>query len=178
MAEVLLRHHLAERGVDATVSSAGLMQGGRPATDHGQATMAARGLDLSQHRSRQLDRELVVGADLILGMARQHIREVAVLEPGALARAFTLKELVRLATAIGPRQEDESIADWLARAAAGRRREALMGAGHDDAYDVEDPVGRGRADYADTAAEIEDLLERLLAVAWPTHDRATTGTAP
>lgn len=167
MAEALLRHHLSAVGADVHVSSAGLMAGGRPATAHGQAAMADRGLDLSRHESRQLDRQLVADADLVIGMAREHIREVAVLDAGALSRSFTLKELVRSATAVGPRRADEPLEAWLQRIGAGRRREALLGAGHDDAYDVEDPVGRSRVDYDDTAAELDSLLERLVALAWP-----------
>lgn len=171
-----MRHHLSVAGADVHVSSAGLMAGGRPATSHGQAAMAARGLDLSRHESRQLGRELVAQADLVIGMAREHVREVAVLDAAALARSFTLKELVRAATAVGPRRADEGFDAWLHRVGAGRRRDALLGAGHDDAYDVEDPVGRGRDDYDVTAAELEGLIERLVALAWPAGSSGGSGT--
>ena len=57
MAEVLLRRHLDEAGVAATVSSAGLYEGGMTATGHGVAVMADRGLDLTQHLSRQVDKD-------------------------------------------------------------------------------------------------------------------------
>jgi hypothetical protein len=33
--------------------------------------------------------------------------------------------------------------------------------------DIEDPVGRGRADYETTAEEIDDLLRRAVALAFP-----------
>lgn len=171
MAEVLLRHRLEEAGVaDVAVSSAGLYVGGRPATDHGQLTMADRGLDLSGHVSRQLSRDLLKAADLVVGMAREHVREVAVLDSDALARSFTLKELVRAARSVGPRRPTEEMADWLARAGAGRRPQSLLGMGHDPQLDVEDPVGRGRADYEDTAAELDDLLTELVSLAWPQGD--------
>lgn len=166
MAEALLRHRLASAGVDATVSSAGLHPGGRPATAHGIEVMAARGFDTSGHRSRQLGCDLIQPADLIVGMAREHIREVAVIDPGALDRTFTLKELVRLGDASGPRRPDEPFPDWLARIAQGRQRQALMGVGHDPDFDVEDPVGRGRPDYEATADELDDLLARLVALAF------------
>ncbi|HEY9558892.1 MAG TPA: hypothetical protein VIR58_19290, partial [Acidimicrobiales bacterium] len=65
MAEVLLRRHLGRAGIDAHVSSAGLRPGGAPATDHGVAAMADRGLDLGANRSRRVDRDLVAGADLV-----------------------------------------------------------------------------------------------------------------
>lgn len=167
MAEVLLRRHLEEAGAAVTVSSAGLLAGGRPATDHGRQAMASRGLDLSAHESRQLSRQIVGQADLIIGMAREHVREAALLDPGALARAFTLKELARLASAAGPRAPGESLGSWLERAGAGRRRESLQGAGHDDAYDVADPVGRSADHYERTAEELDRLLGLVVATAWP-----------
>jgi len=171
MAEVLLRRHLAEAGVDATVSSAGLHGDGAAATAHGQAVMAARGLDLESHRSRQLDREMLAAADLVIAMAREHVREAAVLDPGALGRTFTLKELVARGHAEGPRSADDSLARWLQRVGEDRRREDLIRSGHDDAFDVADPVGRGRRDYEATADLLDDLLAQVVGLAWPAAAR-------
>jgi protein-tyrosine phosphatase len=170
MAEALLRHRLEQVDPTVTVSSAGLHPGDRPATAHGVATMADRGLDIGSHRSRTLTRELLGGADLIIGMAREHVREVAVTEPDALDRTFTLKELVRAAEADGRRRPAEAVGEWLGRIGRGRRPDDLLGVGHDDAYDIEDPIGRGRADYEATADELDALLSRLVALAWPTAD--------
>jgi protein-tyrosine phosphatase len=171
MAEVLLRRHLAQAGVEATVHSAGLYPGGSPATDHGVAAMARRGLDLGGHRSRRIDATLVDGADLIVGMAREHVREAAVLGTGVLDKAFTLKELVELGEAIGPRDDHEALGDWLARVAATRERTDLLGVGHDDRFDVADPVGRGAADYEVTADLLDGLLARLVALGWPAREQ-------
>ncbi len=171
MAEVLLRRHLAEAGIAATVHSAGLYPAGSPATDHGVEAMARRGLDLAAHCSRQIDRELVDHADLVVGMAREHVREAAVLGAGVLNKAFTLKELVALGAEIGPRRPEESLAAWLRRVAAGRDRHDLLGVGHDDRFDVADPVGRGPDDYELTADLLDDLLGRVVALGWPTPDR-------
>lgn len=167
MAEVLLRHHLELAGVRATVSSAGLYEGGAPATDHGVAAMAERGLDLRGHVSRQVDPLLLVDADLVIAMAREHVREAAVLHPGALAKTFTLKELVHGAEIVGLRAPDEALASWLDRLGATRSREALLSAGYDDQLDVEDPVGRGMGDYRDTAGLLDRLLGRVVRVAFP-----------
>ncbi|MDP1821369.1 MAG: hypothetical protein Q8K58_15940 [Acidimicrobiales bacterium] len=167
MAEAILRHRLAERGVGASVSSAGLYPAGSPATADAVQVMADRGLGLAGHRSRRIDRDLVAASDLILGMTREHVREVAIIDADAFTRTFTLKELVRAGTAMGPRDADEPIETWLRRAGQGRRREALLGVGHNDAFDVLDPVGRPRADYEDTAQELDSLLARLVALLWP-----------
>jgi protein-tyrosine-phosphatase len=167
MAEVLLRGHLAAAGVEATVSSAGLYEGGAPATDHGVSVMADRGLDLSAHRSRQVDAEMLGRADLVIGMARAHVREAAVLHPDTLRKTFTLKELARGAQAAGTRGPDEPLADWLARIARLRSRTDLVGVGYDDQLDVDDPVGRSRTDYEVTAALLDDLLGTVVALAFP-----------
>lgn len=166
MAEAILRHRLAAAGVTAQVSSAGLLPGGRPATADGIEVMAARGLDTAGHRSRQIDRALVAAADLVLGMAREHVREAVVLDPAALDRAFTLKELVHLGELHGPRRAGEDLATWLARVAGHRDQRRLVGVGHDPAYDVEDPIGRSRRAYDATAAELDDLLARLVTLAF------------
>lgn len=167
MAEVLLRHRLGLIDASVRVTSAGTHAGTHPATQHGQQVMAARGLDLSSHTSRRLDVPLIDGADLIVGMAREHVREVASLDPTALDRTFTLKELVGVATGIGPRRAGESLSEWLGRVGVQRRRADLVGIGHDAAFDIEDPVGRGLRDYEATAEEIDHLLAVLVERAWP-----------
>ncbi|MGW9500025.1 hypothetical protein [Streptomyces sp. BI87] len=69
--------------------------------------LAERGGDDTGFTSRQLTPKLVGGADLVLGTERAH-RDAAVrLRPGALHRAFTLREFVRLATGTPPGAEDE-----------------------------------------------------------------------
>lgn len=160
MAEGLLRRLLARAGVGASVGSAGLMPGGAPATADAVATMAARGIDIRDHVSHRLDGDTVASARLVIGMARQHVREACVTYGAPLERTFTLKELVRRGEQGGGRRADESVNAWLARIGAGRRTSALVGDEPDD--DVADPVGRSRAVYEDTADELEYLLRRLV----------------
>ena len=95
------------------------------------------------------------------------MREAAVLEPTALARTFTLKELVTAGAGPAPATPARPSTPWLDRVAIGRRRQALLGAGHDDEMDIADPVGLPRADYERTADELEVLLDELVALAWP-----------
>ena len=162
MAEALLRDRLARRGVPARVHSAGLIDGGAPASAHGVDVLRARNLNLADHRSRTLTSDLVEGADLLLGMARLHVREAVVLRPQVWPRAFTLKELVRRGEDIGPRPAGQSIEEWLLKAHAGRTHTDLLGESRDD--DIFDPIGSSRAQYEKTAAEIESLTDRLVAL--------------
>lgn len=157
MALGLLQARLEARGVPATVRSAGLLTHGRPPSDHGVTAMRTRGIDIAGHRSQQLSPELLGGVDLVLGMERRHVREVAVLDARAFAKAFTLPELARRARTIGPRRPDEPVADWIARAGAGRRPTDLLAS--DPADEVADPIGRPLRDYERTARELEELVD-------------------
>jgi protein-tyrosine-phosphatase len=159
MAAALLARRLDDAGLKATVSSAGLLFDGKPVTDHGRAVMADRGIDTSGHRSRRLTRQLVDGADLVLGMARGHVREAVALAPETLGRAFTLKEIVRRGEESGGRAPDEPLDVWLARLGSGRRPSDLLG--ESDADDVADPIGGPRRSYQRTAEELDDLTARL-----------------
>ena len=162
MAEGLLRDRLAKRGVPATVHSCGLLDDGQRASAHGVDVLRSRGIDLSGHRSRTIDAGLVDGTDLLLGMARLHVREAVVLRPQAWPRAFTLKELVRRGEEIGARPAGQSIDEWLQKAHAGRAHTDLLGENGDD--DIFDPIGSSRAQYERTAGEITDLVDRLVAL--------------
>jgi protein-tyrosine phosphatase len=164
MAEGILRQRLDESGVDATVHSAGLLEAGRAASLPAVEVLSERGVDLSSHRSRTLVADAIRGADLVLGMARQHVREAVLLAPEGFGHTFTLKELVRRGEAVGPRAEDESIEQWLGRASAGRARSEIGGVSPAD--DVEDPIGQPRKMYERTAAELDDLLARLCDLIW------------
>ncbi|MEY2406516.1 MAG: protein-tyrosine phosphatase [Acidimicrobiaceae bacterium] len=165
MAEGLLRTRLAQRGIAAAVSSAGLSFDDRPATPEAVDAARAYGVDISAHRSRILTADMVEDAELVLGMERFHAREVMVLEPAAMERSFTLKELTRRATAIGARERGEPLPAWLKRAASTRRASDLLGQSPDD--DVADPFRGSAAVYARCAAEIDDLVTTLATLGWP-----------
>ena len=159
MAEVFLRRDLARRGVAASVSSTGTISAGRPASADAVEVLADLGLDLSTHRSRVIDTEQVAGADLVLAMAREHVREAAVVAPASYWRTFTLKELVRRADERGGPQPGESLDDWLARLGAGRSPTSHLGSSAGD--DVADPIGQRLSVYERTATELADLTDRL-----------------
>jgi protein-tyrosine phosphatase len=171
MAAALLDAHLRAAEIPAEVASAGVLAGGKPAWPEAAAALAGRGLSLSGHVSAALDLDAVRGADLIVGMAREHVREVATLVPDALSYTFTLKEIVRRGE-VAPRG-DVALGDWLARLSAPRRAGDLLGASPDD--DVADPIGGSRRRFRAAAAELEDLVVRLIAVAWPPSRDALSG---
>jgi protein-tyrosine phosphatase len=164
MAEAILRQRVESFGIDATVASAGLVSDGQPATDSAVDTVAIRGLDITGHHSRRITPDLLAGPDLIVGMAREHVREAVVLRPELYSRTFTLKELVRRGGELGPRDPGQSIDEWLRAAHDGRTPVQLMGSS--DLDDVADPVGRGPAVYEATARELVVLVDRLVDLLW------------
>jgi protein-tyrosine phosphatase len=158
MAHVLLARRLP--GLE--VHSAGRLPGGVPASGGSVRVMAARGLALDDHVSRTHDAELIGAADLVVCMARVHVREVVVTVPAAFRKTFTLRELVRRGEAAGPAA---SFDEWLALVGAGRRPADLVG--DDPGDDVEDPMGRPDEEYEKTAVQLEVLVDRLGALLEP-----------
>jgi len=123
-------------------------------------------VDLSGHRSRQMDAALLAQADLVIGMAREHVREAALTGAGAFHKSFTLRELLRRAADTGGPRGGEPLTDWLAVLGAGRTTAELMGSSRSD--DVSDPYGGPQRGYDASAVVIDELvtvLAQLLAPA-------------
>jgi len=90
----------------------------------GSQALAARGLNLSAHRSRPLNSTLIQQADLILVMEEEHRRTVFHTWPQALRRTYLLSEMsgehVDIADPYGLEQSAyeataEQIADYVQR---------------------------------------------------------------
>ena len=165
MVEALLADRLASTGVPATVTSAGMLASGLAPPPEAVAALAPYRLDISEHRSRHLEAADVEAADLVVAMARSHVREAVVLAPAAWPRTFTLKELARRGSDAGPRRPGERLARWLARVGEGRVQSELVGDA--DMDDVADPMGGAPEDYVATAVLCKELVDRLVTLAWP-----------
>lgn len=166
MAEVLARKWLADRGVDAELASCGIMEGGVPASQGAVKAMARRGLELSEHRSRQMDSDTVGAASLILTMERRHLTSVAELSMPALERSFTLRELAELAGVVGYRHPKVGVAAWIAQANALRLPGTILTM--NAASDVDDPMGGPARAYRRTADQLEELISQSLGSLFPT----------
>ena len=91
MAEVLLRASLATLRPGLVVASAGLAAPvGQPADPLAVELMAARGLDLSAHRARQVTAEQVAAAGLVLVMEAAQQTHLELLAPAARGRVQRL----------------------------------------------------------------------------------------
>ncbi len=164
MAAALLAHRLATTGAAASVRSAGMLTDGEPAAPGAVAALAGRGLDVSAHSSCRTDADGLLRADLVLAMAREHLRYAVVTAPQVWPRAFTLKELIRRGELAGRRHAGLPLTDWLALLHEGRDRAALLG--DCPADDVADPTGGPPGGYTATALQLDLLLEQFVALAW------------
>ncbi len=163
VAERLLRRALSHdvEGDGWSIASAGT---GRYAAGLDPNTIRAAadvGIDVSAHRPRLLDRDILAddGADLVLTMTRGHLPDVVALDPTAWPRTFTLKELARRADSLEPPTATEGFSGWLARMAAGRQARAMMTGNADD--DVADPYGLPMRRHVEMVAEVTHAVDRL-----------------
>jgi protein-tyrosine-phosphatase len=96
MAEGLIRARLEATGMShlVSVSSAGTWaEDGLPATHHAVRAAAERNVDISCHRSREVSRELVGPADLILVMTASHAEALRAEFPDAGSRVQRISAL-------------------------------------------------------------------------------------
>lgn len=134
---------------------------GRPAVEGMRREAAARGLDLSRHRSSPTRAAEVQRAHLVLTMTEAQRQAVAGMAPGAAERAFTLREVARLLDAVAPpHPEGTPVARVVAVIGAAHRARARVPA-PPGPEDVLDPYGGSGAAYARTAAELTDLVMRV-----------------
>jgi protein-tyrosine phosphatase len=95
VAEVILREHLQERGLEQwTVSSAGTWaEIERGAAHYSKQLMADRGYDLSGHRARMLDETLLERADLVLCMESGHVEAIKTEFATQAKKVYLLSEM-------------------------------------------------------------------------------------
>ena len=161
MAAALLRNHLARSSGSPPiqVGSAGFGPEGYPATDEAVAAMDDLRIDITGHRSRRLDPELLEAADLILAMTRQHVMDAVVLAPAAWPRTLPLVDAVRRASETGPLPTPADPASWVARLHAGRRPADVLTLPPRD--DVADPIDQPLDAYRRTRDQLDGLTRRL-----------------
>lgn len=152
-------------GRSVHVASAGLLSEGIAPPLEAVEAMREFGIDISAHLSRRVNEEMLDRADVVIGMAREHVREVTVISRSTWPKAFTLKELVRRGREVGSRSAKETLEEWLERVSVGREYAMLLGDSQDD--DVEDPIGGSFEQFLYTARQIDALVNELIGLAWP-----------
>lgn len=165
MAAALLSARLGERGARLAVGSAGLLPGGLAPPPDVLSVMEAVGVDLSGHRSTQVDAGLLDAADLVVAMTRDHAVDLAVMHPPAWRRVFTAADLVRRGEAAGPRDPAEPLARWVERVDGGRPRAGLLSLPSSE--DVADPMGGRRREFERVRDQLAAMTARLAGLLVP-----------
>lgn len=160
MAAAITRQRATEAGLDLVVTSAGTAVRDIPVDPDARLVLRDMGIEVPDHRPRQLDRAIVRsdGRDLIVTMTRGHLREVVAADRAAWPRTFTLRELVRRLSSL-----TEMPDDWSARLAAlgaGRTARDLMSS--DPGDDISDPYGQSVAVHRESATVIGSLAGQLI----------------
>jgi protein-tyrosine phosphatase len=170
VAELLLAHALSPVA-DVRVESAGtgaLVGSGVP--EQAQRLAASRSIDASMHRARQIDNSLIRGADLIVTMAREHRRLIVESLPAAMRRAFTLRELARIADAVEPRLQQAVAESGATTAEDGMRAGVALAAAlrgtveppsSPEEFDVVDPYRRSDETYERSFSELAPAADRV-----------------
>ena len=129
MAEALLGDALRGQ-TDITVESAGLgALAGYPASDYAVELMRERGIDITSHRARQLDPDMVSAADLILVMEYGHKKAIDEMNQAARGKVHRLGEWQDREISDPYRQSkavfaevlkniEDGVADWVERLVA------------------------------------------------------------
>lgn len=164
MAEGFLRDR-SSRFLDGAlrVTSAGTWaRGNQPPTPEAVAAAGKRGIDIEGNRSTTFLPELADRADLVVTMTEEHKEEVLDVAPEALAKTFTLKELVHLVDELPAADPEVSRASLLERIGAADRMRRHPDVMPTADVDVADPLGLSMEAYRATAWEIEGLIDRLV----------------
>lgn len=125
-------------------------------------------IDIRTHRARQVSEASLDDADLVLTMTRNHRRTVVELNPAIVRRAFTIRELARLAAVT---RDDEIVSEGASESAdramrlraavdaAARRRSRCRTPDLPSDDDVIDPFGCERDIYALSALQLSPAVE-------------------
>lgn len=137
MAEGMFKSLLKENNIDNIIAgSAGISAfEGDSANEKAIYTLKNKGIDISEHKSMQLTKEIIKNSDLILTMTMGHKKMIANALPEYSSKVFTIKEYVYI-----------------------KSNEDLTGKN----LDIADPYGLDYYIYEKCAEEIEENLKKII----------------
>jgi protein-tyrosine phosphatase len=164
-AALLLAQHLSEAGPpDVTVESAGTSETTSTVPPKLVHEASGFGLDLYSHVPRRVDTATIARADMVIGMARTHVRETVLADPSSFTKTFTLREIVRRGVEKGQRRPLLPLAEWMDEVGGGRRHAEFLGDSAQD--DIADPMGGTSVEYRTMLLELATLTRTLHSLIW------------
>jgi len=104
----------ADRGAVVVRSAGTRAVVGRPISSQTRPRVRAAGGDPRGFAATQLTESVIAGADLVLGLTREHATRVTELDPGAFSRTFTLLEFARAVEGFGDAGDPADSRRWRA----------------------------------------------------------------
>jgi protein-tyrosine phosphatase len=175
-AEHFLRILLADAAAEVhakwaqpTISSAGTLApvGARVPEEAKRAAHGLGDFNFDEHTARQLTKDDVTSADLILTMAKDHRGVVAKLSPLAARRTFTIIEFERIvvrASQSVPTDSKPGAGDFAGWARIASAYRGYYSAGISTQDDVEDPFRRPMGIYEQSAARIMTSARNIVSI--------------
>jgi protein-tyrosine phosphatase len=160
-AEYLLRRRVDDAALDVWVESAGTRATKGPGDPKMIKALARKDLDASDHRSRQVDQDMVERSDLVLATDQANMSVLAVNFEIERERLFILRELVRVGQAVGPCNAEQDVADWLNEVSS-LRPPGLASASDD----LPDPFGRRDRFHRKVVDDIDELAAEMVRLMW------------
>lgn len=167
LTEMLLRKTL--HGLPTVIHSAGTQAlTDNPMEEANQIIANELGVtDGHEHRARQLTREMLEKADLVLALSREHRAAVVELLPRASRRVYTLREFALLANSANLAELSRSNAelaedrmrDFVEEIA--QRRGSIPAPDDLNELDVIDPYGQGDEAYVESAGQITPAVKTI-----------------
>ncbi len=151
-AEALARAQFGEQG--RAFRSAGFLIPDQPCPDHMITSLAELGVDVSQHRSYQLNEPSLEAADIVLTMEGKHVQDATLIAPDTFHKIFPLKQ----AASILSDWSTVSVENFLAEANQSRDPRQYL----DNRWDVADPYGGKLKGYKKAVQEIRSLVDGTL----------------
>ncbi len=160
IAAAIFEKYLKQAHSRVSVGSVGLRYTGEPTPSVGISLLDEFGVKLPSNRSTELTRELADEADLILGMTREHVRDIVDLSPDAWPKTFTMKDFARRVEQASPRRKHQRVDDWLAILGEDRSPYDLFSAKSDD--DLIDPFGQRAKVWRQLITEVDVLARKIV----------------
>lgn len=142
----------------AIVHSLGFGPEDMPAIDDAVDAMRKRGLDVAEHRSRQVTAARIEPADLILTAEVDHVVQIATASMDSYRRTFTLPEFL-LRAAGDPVADDRSLATWMTDLTADRTPAEYL---QSKTPEVWDPTGASRRRFAEQVDHIATMCDQVV----------------
>ena len=159
MAESLFNHHAQQQGLEIKAHSSGTdATPGNSATDLAVDVLADRGIDLKDHRARQLTSDQISDSQIVIAMTRQHEAAIAKEDQPARSRTFLTGEISRIGSQIGS-IKSQNLEDWLQVLNEARGGHMTTGRLRDE---IADPWGQPRGIYEQTAKRLEGHIIHLV----------------